>query len=172
MKLRKGAVYHDGTPIDAASVKANLDRARTLPDSNRKSELVTRGQRGRARCGNRGPASDGARCVRCCRSCRIAPGMMISPASFDKDPGSKPVCSGPYKFKERVQNDRIVLEKFPQVLGCRQLSLRPRASSRPFRTPRVRLNNLRAGDLNYHRTRGAHRRQGGQGRLRPCAWRQ
>ncbi|PJI52516.1 hypothetical protein CTI14_41035, partial [Methylobacterium radiotolerans] len=41
-------------------------------------------------------------------------GMMISPASFDKDPGGKPVCSGPYQFKERVQNDRIVLEKFPK----------------------------------------------------------
>lgn len=37
--LREGAVYHDGNPIDAASVKANLDRAMTLPDSNRKSEL-------------------------------------------------------------------------------------------------------------------------------------
>lgn len=34
-------MFHDGTPIDAAAVKANLDRARTLPDSNRKSELAT-----------------------------------------------------------------------------------------------------------------------------------
>ncbi|MCJ9714009.1 ABC transporter substrate-binding protein, partial [Bordetella hinzii] len=42
-KLRKGAVYHDGTPIDAASVKANLERAMTLPDSNRKSELSSVG---------------------------------------------------------------------------------------------------------------------------------
>src|SRR5690606_30284384 len=30
--LRDNAVYHDGSPIDAASVKANLDRAKNLPD--------------------------------------------------------------------------------------------------------------------------------------------
>src|SRR5690606_16474374 len=41
MTLRDKVVYHDGTPMDAASVKANLDRAKTLPDSNRKSELAT-----------------------------------------------------------------------------------------------------------------------------------
>jgi len=40
-KLRTDAVYHDGVAIDAASVKANLDRARTLADSNRKSELAS-----------------------------------------------------------------------------------------------------------------------------------
>ncbi|HCW21995.1 ABC transporter substrate-binding protein, partial [Achromobacter sp.] len=40
-KLRTDAVFHDGTPVTAAAVKANLDRSRTLPDSNRKSELAT-----------------------------------------------------------------------------------------------------------------------------------
>ncbi len=37
MTLREGVTYHDGEAFDAASVKFNLDRARTLPDSLRKS---------------------------------------------------------------------------------------------------------------------------------------
>ncbi len=42
--------------------------------------------------------------------------MMVSPkaaeAAGDKF-GLKPVCAGPYKLVERVQQDRIVAEKFP-----------------------------------------------------------
>src|SRR5690606_27049560 len=38
-------------------------------------------------------------------------GMLLSPASFAKPVGPSPVCSGPYKFVERVQNDRIVLSR-------------------------------------------------------------
>ena len=42
-------------------------------------------------------------------------GMMVSPkaaqAEGDKF-GAKPVCSGPFKFVERVAQDRIVLERY------------------------------------------------------------
>ena len=41
LKLRSGVKFHDGTAFDAAAAKANLDRARTLPESLRRSELVT-----------------------------------------------------------------------------------------------------------------------------------
>jgi peptide/nickel transport system substrate-binding protein len=146
MKLRKGAVYHDGTPIDAGSVKANLDRARTLPDSNRKSELVTLASV---------DAPDAETVVlhltepdaSLISQLSDRAGMMISPASFDKDPGSKPVCSGPYRFKERVQNDRIVLEKFPQYWDAADYHF-DRVVFTPIPDATVRVNNLRAGDLN------------------------
>ncbi len=39
MKLRKGVVFHDGTPFDAAAVKANIERYKTAPESKRKTEL-------------------------------------------------------------------------------------------------------------------------------------
>jgi peptide/nickel transport system substrate-binding protein len=146
MKLRKGAVYHDGTPIDAASVKANLDRARTLPDSNRKSELVTLASV---------DAPDADTVVlhltepdaSLLSQLSDRAGMMISPATFDKDPGSKPVCSGPYRFKERVQNDRIVLEKFAQYWDAADYHF-DRVVFTPIPDATVRVNNLRAGDLN------------------------
>ncbi|MCP5915840.1 ABC transporter substrate-binding protein, partial [Klebsiella pneumoniae] len=35
MKLRGDAKFHDGEPFNAEAAKANLDRARTLPDSLR-----------------------------------------------------------------------------------------------------------------------------------------
>ena len=113
LTLRQGAFYHDGAPIDAASVKANLDRAMTLPDSNRKSELASVASV---------DAPDARTVVLHLKTPDASllsqlsdrAGMMLSPATFDQDPGRKPVCSGPYKFKERVQNDRIVLEKFDQ----------------------------------------------------------
>ncbi|MEO6984384.1 MAG: ABC transporter substrate-binding protein, partial [Paralcaligenes sp.] len=143
--LRDHAVYHDGTPIDAASVKANLDRAKNLPDSNRKSELATL-------------ASVDAPDTRTVILHLTEPdasllsqlsdraGMMQSPASFDKDPGKKPVCSGPYRFKERVQNDRIVLEKFPQYWDAADFHF-DKLVFKPIPDATVRLNDLRAGGL-------------------------
>ena len=71
-KLRKDAVFHDGAPVDAAAVKANLERARTLPTATARASWP------------RSPASRRRTprpwcCVcpspmpRCCRSCPTAP---------------------------------------------------------------------------------------------------
>jgi peptide/nickel transport system substrate-binding protein len=38
-KIRPGMTFQDGEPVDAAAVKFSLDRAMTLPDSRRKSEI-------------------------------------------------------------------------------------------------------------------------------------
>src|SRR3546814_9744580 len=84
MTLRDKVVYHDGTPMDAASVKANLDRAKSLPDSNRKSELATLA---------RVEAPDPSTIIlhlsepdaSFLSQLSDRAGMMQSPASFDKD---------------------------------------------------------------------------------------
>ena len=110
-KLRDGVKFHDGTPFDAAAVKANIERAKTSQTSRRKSEVAS------------------VTSVEVVDPMTVAfklkqadapllaqltdrAGMMLSPASFDKPVGPKPICSGPFKFVERVQNDRIVLERF------------------------------------------------------------
>jgi len=144
-KLRTDAVFHDGTPVNAAAVKANLERAMTLPDSNRKSELATVAS---VQAPDAGTVvlqlSEPDASLLSQLSDRA--GMMLSPASFGKDPGSKPVCSGPYQFKERVQNDRIVLEKFPKHWDAASYHF-DRVVFTPIPDATVRLNNLRAGDL-------------------------
>ncbi|MVW73073.1 ABC transporter substrate-binding protein [Bordetella sp. 15P40C-2] len=144
-KLRENAFYHDGAPVDAASVKANLDRAMTLPESNRKSELISVASV---------EAPDARTVVLRLKEPDASllsqlsdrAGMMMSPASFDKDPGRNPVCSGPYKFKNRVQNDRIVLERFDKHWDKDSYHF-DQVVFTPMPDTTVRLNNLRAGSL-------------------------
>ena len=38
--LRRNVTFHDGTPFDAAAVKFNIERMKTMPDSKRKAELA------------------------------------------------------------------------------------------------------------------------------------
>src|SRR4051794_32949271 len=38
--LRKNVTFHDGTPFDAAAVKFNIERMKSMPDSKRKTELA------------------------------------------------------------------------------------------------------------------------------------
>ena len=111
-KLRPGVKFHDGEPMNAAAVKANIERARTLPDSLRKSELTS--------VDNVEAVDDLTVKVNLSRpdatllsQLSDRAGMIMSPKALaSADFAQKPVCSGPYKFVERVQNDRIVLEKF------------------------------------------------------------
>jgi peptide/nickel transport system substrate-binding protein len=57
-----------------------------------------------------------------------------------------PVCSGPYKFVERVQQDRIVLERFAGYYNARAHHF-DRVIYQPIPDSTVRLANLQAGDL-------------------------
>lgn len=144
-KLRENVVFHDGTPFNAEAAKANIDRARTLPDSLRKSELAS------------------VESVEVVDEYTLAlnlsqpdatllaqlsdrAGMMLSPAAFQGDVGTNPVCSGPYKFVSRVQNDRIVLEKFNEYRDADEYHFE-RLVFLPIPDSTVRLANLRAGDL-------------------------
>ncbi len=145
MTLRAGVTFHDGEPFDAAAVKFNLDRDRTLPDSARKSELAS--------------VADVA--VVDPRTVAITlkqpdatliaqlsdrAGMMLSPKASTGDVASKPVCSGPFKFVQRVQQDRIVLERYDGYWNKAAYHF-DRVVYRPIPDTSVRLANLRSGDL-------------------------
>ncbi len=145
MTLRTGVTFHDGEPFDAAAVKFNLDRDRTLPDSARKSELAS--------------VADVA--VVDPRTVAITlkqpdatliaqlsdrAGMMLSPKASTGDVASKPVCSGPFKFVQRVQQDRIVLERYDGYWNKAAYHF-DRVVYRPIPDTSVRLANLRSGDL-------------------------
>ena len=76
-------------------------------------------------------------------------GMMVSPkaaeAAGDKF-GLKPVCAGPYKFVERVQQDRIVVEKFADYWNKDNVFI-DKITYLPIVDGTVRLANLRSGGL-------------------------
>src|SRR5436309_12284829 len=114
IKLRPNVKFHDGEKFDAEAAKFSLERHMTMQGSFRKPELAAI---------DRVDAVDPLT-IKLVLKSPFSPliaqltdraGMMVSPkaAKADGDKfGLKPVCAGPYRFVERVQQDRIVFEKF------------------------------------------------------------
>jgi peptide/nickel transport system substrate-binding protein len=148
MDLREGVVFHDGTPFNAAAAKANIERSKNLPESRRKSEVKSIDS----------VAVSGPYQVQITLTAPDATmlaqlsdraGMMVSPTAAEAagaDFGAKPVCSGPYKFVERVAQDRIVLERFADHWNADAYHF-DKVIFLPIPDTTVRLANLRSGDL-------------------------
>lgn len=148
MKIRPGVIFHDGEKLTAEAVKYNIDRYKTLPDSRRKAELA--------------PVSSidviDPMTMRFNLSQPYAPllgvltdraGMMVSPkAAAELGPkfGAAPVCSGPYRFVERVQQGRIVLRKFDRYWDAAAYKL-DSVTYVPIPDPTIRLAKLLSGAL-------------------------
>jgi peptide/nickel transport system substrate-binding protein len=148
IKLRPGVKFHDGEPFDADAAKFSLERHLTFPGSFRKPELA---------------ALDHVDVVdpltvKLVLKAPFSPlisqladraGMMLSPkaakAAGDKF-GLHPVCAGPYKFVERVQQDRIVFEKFADYWNKDNVFI-DRVVYLPIVDSTVRLANLKSGGL-------------------------
>src|SRR5437660_2095232 len=150
IKLRKGVTFHDGEKLDAAAVKFNIERHKTMAGSNRRGELapVT------------GVDVVDDSTVRLNLSAPFAPllaqladraGMMVSPkaaqAEGDKF-GSRPVCSGPFRLVERVAQDRIVLERYPNYWNKGEIHF-DKIVYLPIVDATVRLANLKSGQLDF-----------------------
>ncbi len=148
LSLRKGVTFQDGTPFDAEAVKYNIERSKTFELSKRKSEvksietvevvdpLTVKFHLAAPDATLMAQLSDRA-------------GMMISPTAAKKegaDFGLNPVCSGPFKFVSRVQQDKIVLEKYAGYYDADKIHF-DKVTFLPIPDTTVRLANLRAGDL-------------------------
>jgi peptide/nickel transport system substrate-binding protein len=148
IKLRPGVKFQDGEKLDAEAAKFSLERHLTMQGSFRKPELA---------------AVDHVEIVdpltiRLVLKAPFSPliaqltdraGMMVSPKAAkeagDKF-GLKPVCAGPYKFVERVQQDRIVVEKFADYWDKANVHI-DRIIYLPITDATVRLANLQSGGL-------------------------
>ena len=150
MKIRPNVTFHDGEKLDAAAVKFNLERHKTMTGSNRRGELALVSTVDVV-----DPST-----VRINLSAPFAPllaqladraGMMVSPkaaqAAGEKF-GANPVCSGPFKFVERVAQDRIVLERYPNYWNKGEIHL-DRIVYLPIVDSTVRLANLKSGQLDF-----------------------
>jgi peptide/nickel transport system substrate-binding protein len=148
IKLRPGVKFHDGEPFDAEAAKFSLDRHLTFPTSFRKPELATV---------DHVDVVDPLTIKLVLRTpfSPLIPqltdraGMMVSPkaakAEGDKF-GLHPVCAGPYKFVERVQQDRIVFEKFADYWNKENVFI-DKVVFLPIVDATVRLANLKSGGL-------------------------
>src|ERR1700749_2628451 len=148
IKLRPGVKFHDGAPFDAEAAKFSIERHINRPGWFRKSELAS---------------VDHVEVVdpltiKLVLKNPYAPliaqltdrsGMMISPKAV-KEQGDKfglhPVCAGPYKFVERVQQDRMVFERFADYWNKDNVFI-DKIVYLPIVDPTVRLANLKAGSL-------------------------
>jgi peptide/nickel transport system substrate-binding protein len=148
IKLRPGVKFHDGEAFDAEAAKFSLERHLTMQGSFRKPELAT---------------VDHVEVVdpltiKLVLKTPFSPliaqltdraGMMVSPKAA-KEAGDKfglhPVCAGPYKFVERVQQDRMVFEKFADYWNKDNIFI-DRVVYLPIVDATVRLANLKSGGL-------------------------
>lgn len=150
MKLRDGVKFHDGTDFNADAVVATIERNLTLPESRRKSELASV-----EKIEATGPL-EVKFTLKSADATLVAQlsdraGMIVSPTAAKElgaDFGSKPVCAGPFKFVERVQNDKIVLEKFADYWDKDNIFL-DKVTYLPIPDSTVRLANLQSGDLDF-----------------------
>jgi peptide/nickel transport system substrate-binding protein len=148
IKLRPGVKFHDGEAFNAEAAKYSIERHLTLPGSFRKPELASI---------DRVEVVDPLT-IKLVLKAPFSPliaqltdraGMMVSPKAA-KEAGDKfglrPVCAGPYKFVERVQQDRMVFEKFADYWNKDNIFI-DRIVFLPIVDATVRLANLKSGGL-------------------------
>jgi peptide/nickel transport system substrate-binding protein len=148
IKLRPGVKFHDGEPLNAEAAKYSLERHLNMKASFRKPEIASI---------DKVEIVDPLT-IRLVLKEPFSPllaqltdraGMVVSPkaaeAAGDKF-GLKPVCAGPFKFVERVQQDRIVVEKFADYWNKDNVFI-DKITYLPIVDGTVRLANLRSGGL-------------------------
>jgi peptide/nickel transport system substrate-binding protein len=147
-RLRPNVLFQDGTKMDAAAVKYSLERDLTFPGSFRKSEI---GAVDHIEVVNpltvqvvlKQPSSPWV------AQLTDRSGMIMSPKAAEaegKNFGLHPVCAGPFSFVERVAQDHITLQRFPQYWDAASIHFE-RVIYRPMTDSSVRLANLQAGAL-------------------------
>ena len=121
--LRPGVKFHDGEVMDAAAVKYSLERHLTMQGSFRKSEIssidhVEVVDPATVRIALKSPS--GAFLAQLTdRSGMICPPKATEAAG--KDFALHPVCSGPFKFVERVPQDHVTLERFADYWDAKDI---------------------------------------------------
>lgn len=146
--LRPNVRFHDGEAMDAEAVRYSLNRHLTMQGSFRRGEINT------------------IEAIEVVDPLTIlirlnapsAPfltqltdraGMIVSPRAAEaagRDFGRRPVCAGPYRFVERVAQDRIVVERFPDYWNAAAITI-PRITYQIITDSTVRLANLQSGAL-------------------------
>jgi peptide/nickel transport system substrate-binding protein len=148
IKLRPNVTFQDGEPLDAEAAKFSLERHLNFPGSFRKPELASL---------DHVEVVDPLT-IKLVLKAPFSPliaqladraGMMVSPKAA-REAGDKfglhPVCAGPYRFVERVPQDRIVFEKFADYWNKDNVFI-DRIVYLPIVDATVRLANLKSGGL-------------------------
>jgi len=146
--LRPNVTFHDGERMDAEAVRYSLMRHLTMQGSFRRGEITdlesvevvdplnVRLRLKQASAPFLSQLADRA-------------GMIVSPKAAEaagRDFGARPVCAGPFRFVERVAQDRIVLERFPAYWNGGEFHFN-RVTFQPITDSTARLANLQSGTM-------------------------
>jgi peptide/nickel transport system substrate-binding protein len=148
LHLRPGVLFQDAEKLDAAAVKYNLNRDMTMPRSLRK------GQVNDIAAINVIDPMTVELVLKAPNSALLAqlagrPGIMLAPAVAEKegaDFGQHPVCAGPFKFVQRVPQQKIVLERFKRYWNAAAIHF-DRVEYVPIVNTAITLANLQTGQL-------------------------
>src|SRR5262249_26064319 len=113
--LRKGIVFNDGTPFNAAAVAATIQRDQTIPGSSRASDFSAVDSVTAA-----GPYTAvfhlKTRFTPLTAILAGGSGYILSPTQVAKlgaNFGTDPMCVGPFTFDNRVAGDSVTVVKSP-----------------------------------------------------------
>ncbi len=156
-KLKQGILFHDGSPFDAAVAKWNFERARDDPKSTRRSQLqvidsIEAPDKTTLRIKLKTPSPGFIRTLAWANGIQI---QIASKAAFDKGGADElarnPVGTGPFKFKQWIADDRLILEKNPDYFekgaDGKPLPYLDGFVSRFQPDPTVGLQDLRTGGV-------------------------
>ncbi|TCI00994.1 ABC transporter substrate-binding protein [Roseococcus sp. SYP-B2431] len=151
--LREGVRFHDGEAMDAEAVRYSLDRHQNMQGSFRRGEINTIEAIEvvdplKIRIRLRAPSAPFL------SQLTDRAGMIVSPKAAEaggRNFGTRPVCAGPFRFVERVAQDRIVVERFPEYWNAAAMHLN-RVTYQIITDSTVRLANLQSGALEMVQT--------------------
>lgn len=146
--IRQDVVFADGTPLNAEAVKTSLDRHRELEGSARSAELASVDSveivdEFTVQINLNAPFSP-LTSVLADRA-----GMIMSPTALaekGEDFGTDPVCVGPFRFENRVAQDRIEVVKDPNYYDADNVYLE-KVTYLIIADSTTRFNNLLSGDV-------------------------
>ena len=148
--LREGVRFHDGEVMDAEAVRYSLNRHLTMQGSFRRSEIadmesVEVVDPRTVRITLKGPSASFLSAL------TDRAGMIVSPKAAEalgRNFGTRPVCAGPFRFVERVAQERIVVERFREYWDAANIHF-DRVTYLPIPDNTVRLANLQSGAVEF-----------------------
>jgi peptide/nickel transport system substrate-binding protein len=148
--LRDGVLFQDGEKMDAAAVKYTLDRDLNLQGSYRRSEVnmvdhVEVVDPLTVKVSLKQPSAPFI------AQLTDRSGMIVSPKAAEAEGTNftqHPVCAGPFKFVDRVAQDHITLERFPQYWDAKNIHF-DKLIYQIIPDSTVRLTNLQAGGPDF-----------------------
>lgn len=148
LHLRPGVLFQDGETMDAESVKYTLNRDLTMPRSLRKGQINDIASM------NVIDKLTLEIVLKQPNSAFLAqlagrPGIVLAPKVAEQEGdkfGQHPVCAGPFRFVQRIPQQKIVLERFKRYWNAKAIHF-DRLEYIPIVNSAVTLANLQAGAL-------------------------